>query len=52
MDTSKDYEDHEEDDRIVNGYHDRHKPWSAELYDKWNKLLICGSAIINSRFVV
>ena len=44
--------DEEEDDRVVNGYVDSHQPWTAELYDKGQDMLTCGSAIINPRFVV
>ena len=40
------------DDRVVNGYFDNHKPWSVQLYYRPTKTLLCGGAVINSRYIV
>ena len=39
-------------DRVVNGFFDNNKPWSAQLYHGPTKTLMCGGAIINTRYVV
>ena len=41
-----------EDNKVVNGFFDKHRPWSAQLYHEPTKTLICGGAIINTRYVV
>ena len=50
----EDEDDNNEDqeDRIVNGYADHRKPWSADLYNEGIGSIVCGAAIINPRFVV
>ena len=52
MEEEEDDNNEDQEDRIVNGYGDHQKPWSADLYNEDKEVIVCGAAIINPRFVV